>query len=237
MTKGRTSAACHLAAVLVGAGALVACGSRSWLDVDDLADASTDESLPDVSRDERFEDDGGAGDSSGPDASFDGPMGCNYLTCAGGCCLPSGKCTAPDDSMCGLHGEACEICQADENCKGACVKMIAGGNCNASNCRGCCWGNGYWCSSGVHGIACGQRGGPCSSCIPTQGTGYCSPLDGGGGVCIDAAPPCSPNTCAGCCTRDGICAVGTQAFACGTGGDDCNDCVFMGKQCVAGTCK
>lgn len=218
---------------------LYGCGSRSWLGFDDGSGSDdappSDSSLGDALAD-GSEDGGDDGDVM-LDAGLDSiPLGCGILTCANGCCAKDGACSPPN--TCGSYGEACETCAADEICKGGvCFRVIEGGYCNPSNCAGCCWWNGTACASGIHARACGRNGEACVLCIPSQGTAHCEALPEGGGHCTHAPPPCSGLTCKGCCTKTGICAVGAQDFACGTGGAACEDCAFVGSQCSGGTCK
>jgi hypothetical protein len=53
---------------------------------------------------------------------------------------------------------------------------------------------------------------------------------------IDAAPPCDPTHCGGCCTATGFCAGGGAQTTCGTGAEACQDCSKSGQSCVQGKC-
>ncbi len=217
------------------------CGSRTGLYLNDVSDASDDGTILDgAARDASQETDAALDAEGGVDAEPDViPTGCGFDTCST-CCLPDGGCFQgpqdPDHQVCGGFGEPCETCPKGYFCKSQSCLINTDGPCNPSNCDGCCYGNDY-CSSGRHDNACGHGGLPCSLCKPKLGSAHCELLDGGGGVCSDAGPPCSPQTCAGCCTTDGVCAVGTQPFACGSGGQGCTNCVFFGMQCVTGACR
>ncbi|MFT3710368.1 MAG: hypothetical protein QM817_22320 [Archangium sp.] len=62
---------------------------------------------------------------------------------------------------------------------------------------------------------------------------------GGGGATgggSSAPPPCSALTCAGCCTFDGRCELGTSDIACGAGGLSCASCNGS-DSCQMGTCQ
>ena len=59
---------------------------------------------------------------------------------------------------------------------------------------------------------------------------------GGSGGGSGAPPPCSAVTCAGCCTFDGRCELGTSDVACGIGGLVCASCNGS-DACQAGQCK
>ncbi|HEY5146170.1 MAG TPA: hypothetical protein VII82_05360 [Polyangiaceae bacterium] len=113
---------------------------------------------------------------------------CTPANCAG-CCLvgsvASGKIvsTLPQcydgtqDAFCGSGAGLCERCSpvmngghcvADAPSGGHCEEV---GQCNASNCAGCCLGN--VCAEGQQNIACGIRGAACQDCSD-------------GGLCIGA---------------------------------------------------
>jgi hypothetical protein len=53
----------------------------------------------------------------------------------------------------------------------------------------------------------------------------------------DAAPPCNPTHCGGCCNSDGFCAGGGSQTTCGTGAEACQDCSQSGQSCVQGKCS
>jgi len=46
--------------------------------------------------------------------------------------------------------------------------------------------------------------------------------------------PCTANTCEGCCTSGGVCALGTASAACGSAGAECKNC--LGELCFDGAC-
>lgn len=54
---------------------------------------------------------------------------------------------------------------------------------------------------------------------------------------IDGAPPCSPDTCGGCCNSTGFCAGGGSQATCGMGGARCQDCRSTGQSCAQGVCS
>ncbi len=221
------------------------CGSRTGLYLHEINDASEDGTILDgTAADGSQEAHAGVDGEGGVDAEPDvTPAGCGFATCPKSCCVPDGGCyQGPADVdagwVCGGYGEPCEVCPKEDICKGATCYYPTGGPCNSANCDGCCFGDSdEYCASGRHDNACGHGGEPCLRCNPAQASGHCELLDGGGGVCSDAGPPCGPETCAGCCTTDGVCAVGTQPFACGSGGQGCTNCVFFGMQCVTGACQ
>jgi hypothetical protein len=49
------------------------------------------------------------------------------------------------------------------------------------------------------------------------------------------APACSPGSCEGCCDG-GVCRLGMDDAACGTGGEACRDCAGGGGRCVESAC-
>jgi hypothetical protein len=57
------------------------------------------------------------------------------------------------------------------------------------------------------------------------------------GPTIDAAPPCGPDTCGGCCNSTGFCAGGGSQATCGMGGARCQDCRSTGQSCDQGVCS
>jgi len=54
---------------------------------------------------------------------------------------------------------------------------------------------------------------------------------------VEAAPPCGPSSCGGCCNANGFCAGGESTTTCGTGGEACQDCGNSGQSCSQGTCS
>lgn len=188
-----------------------------------------------------------AGTDTGADVSADTPVPvCGPATCgppeAGvGCCW-KGECVPyldyPMRNLCGNQGEPCEECTgkyAYDGGGGGCWFGTCGyqqPNCGPANCDGCC--SGWLCAVGTFGVACGSGGQPCSRCYEAEGTGRCVAQPDGGGHC-ENKPPCSPKTCSGCCYGD-VCAAGNQDFACGAGGNTCQDCVFLAQKCASGKC-
>jgi hypothetical protein len=171
----------------------------------------------------------------GPDASFDapplpavcGPANCN------GCCQGDVCVTNISVQACGWGGQACFACAADEICRGSCARPQL--NCGPTNCDGCCGGSNICFSPGVGNIACGSGGGPCSRCVPTEGTGQCiaNPNGKGGGTC--STTTCGPGTCTGCCSN-GVCVDGSTASSCGGGGATCQACAAGAVCSSIGTC-
>ena len=53
---------------------------------------------------------------------------------------------------------------------------------------------------------------------------------------VDAAPPCGPLNCGGCCNANGFCAGGESTATCGTGAEACQDCASKGQTCAEGKC-
>src|SRR5450755_375946 len=53
---------------------------------------------------------------------------------------------------------------------------------------------------------------------------------------VDAAPPCGPTTCGGCCNANGFCAGGESTTTCGAGAEACQDCASKGQTCSEGKC-
>lgn len=226
--------------VLLGTGA---CG-RSSLDYDDdygaRADATSDDVTTDSGRDGA--EDARPEDGETRDVADEIAVVCGPASCTSGCCL-KGECIPPlqqtSRHLCGNHGETCEECTGEfspdggTGCRFGATCVREQPQCGPANCNGCCLTTSI-CTSGIHGSACGRGGQPCSRCIPTEGTGTCVAQPNGGGLCQDN-PPCSVATCTGCCWGD-ICATGTQAFACGTKGQQCLNCVLIGQQCTSGLC-
>ncbi|MBE2251935.1 MAG: hypothetical protein IAE78_20540 [Myxococcus sp.] len=108
-------------------------------------------------------------------------------------------------------------------------------SCTAGTCAGCCDQDGA-CQSGGSAFSCGRGGDRCRACNSRE---VCT-----SGACVPARAACGPGTCAGCCTADGFCMVGTQPLACGRNAGPCDRCDFefecLQNQCVkpcnASTC-
>jgi hypothetical protein len=234
MNRARTSWV--LFAPPLASGALWAC-SRTALDDDvspsfdgAVVDTSLPDGTPDGSGSDAVNDNNSDTMDGVSDVKFDVVLTCT-ATCAF-CCDSTGTCQQESATTCGGHGEACQDCTkkgAGWGCKSEVCLDLTGPSCSPTNCSdGCCFGS--YCSSGTLSGACGTNGQPCDTCNTMKGD-YCAPTDGGG-VC-SSGPPCGPMTCAGCCYGD-VCSVGTQDFACGTGGATCFDCLFMGEHCTTG---
>lgn len=215
------------------AASLAGCG-RSDLDAfDGVVDATEPEG--EAGHSDASVKDAVSDDSTPIDGSIDVVVACGVQNC-GGCCSLDGAChMGPNndgDEFCGAHGEPCEKCDVDagfHGCKsGTCLRF--GQPCSPTNCSGCCFGG--ICASGSHDNACGAKGEACALCAPDKGE-TCTALPDGGGTC--GAAVCSAKTCSGCCLGN-VCAVGSQDFACGAGGAECQDCVFFGKSCKAHQC-
>ncbi len=159
---------------------------------------------------------GGAGGGSG------GGTGGGTATC--GCTTVVG--CQPGDSpfACGDDGGTCAQCGMGQQCvAGACVTAA----CGPGTCTGCC-GMGFCVTpSQQNRFACGTGGAMCNQC-------------GMGEVCASgtcgAPPPCDATTCPmGCCTAQGMCAMGTSNNNCGAGGNSCSAC-GLGTRCQNATC-
>jgi hypothetical protein len=101
------------------------------------------------------------------------------------------------------------------------------GPCGASNCVGCCDGNGR-CQLGDSAQACGFGGGTCNVCNPTQACngGTCGQPHGDGGPARDGG--CGVLNCNGCCDAHGTCQSGIDNAACGNFGGNCLPCIDGG---------
>lgn len=141
-----------------------------------------------------------------------GPQTCN------GCCRNNSCVSPPTNQACGLLGNACATCGANQNCIGG--QCQTNPTCGPQNCNGCCIGN--ICAVGSQDTACGTGGGQCTNCA---GQGQ---VCGGNGTCTQ--PACGPSNCAGCCAGN-TCVVGFQDSACGQGGAQCTDCAANGQVC------
>jgi hypothetical protein len=110
-----------------------------------------------------------------------------------------------------------------------------GATCGPDNCAGCCDESGA-CLSGSALTACGQGGGACLDCA-TAGFDYCDPTLL---ACVKDLPKCDVTTCPnGCCTTVGgtqACVSGASDQACGSGGQQCEDCKQTGEVCSGGKC-
>jgi hypothetical protein len=157
----------------------------------------------------------------------DGQAGC---TDCKGCCY-EGACLAGDStSTCGTDGEVCKECPPDHYCsKGICTKNPT--QCDASNCNGCCSGDGFCIPFNLQSNdACGKGGEVCNTCSSST---TCKQ-----GSCI-YDQPCFSYCSQGCCTQQGQCLDYTQQSpqSCGDEGAVCTACdpnlSCLGGQCVA----
>src|SRR5579863_6467000 len=99
-------------------------------------------------------------------------------------------------------------------------------------------GNGPNNSSSGAPRGAGSSGGTSASSSGVQSSD--GAVEAGDGA-VDARPgsggqmaPCSA-TCPGCCDVSGDCNAGRLNSACGTNGQTCNDCTYMGRVCTSGT--
>lgn len=203
--------------VAIPAILLAACGGRSDLD---------------------FGEDGGgvdggpeSGVETGPDAPHDVVYdhvndinGCNPGTC-GGCCDEVGNCrTGLESTACGIGGYACVDCASfNATCNATTHQCGSGTKCGPATCpNGCCDGDA--CVEGTSDWACGTGGQACATC-PSD-----SKCDPGIKQCV-TSQNCGPWNCSGCCDAYGQCNWGGDAWACGWGGNACEDCSSMGMGC------
>lgn len=114
----------------------------------------------------------------------------------------------------------------------ACGDDTSSSICGPDNCPGCCDPNNGLCQAGNHYLSCGTNGNICLAC--TAGTECNATL----GRCEASTQVCTPATCAGgCCTSTGQCQTpGNLNYACGTGGQLCQNCTGS-QQCVNGSCS
>jgi hypothetical protein len=154
-----------------------------------------------------------------------GPQNC------GGCCNAAGQCvTGTDTGACGKQGERCTSCGTTQECVAdgqPNARTCQQRTCGPSNCTGCCVGN--QCVDNTTPTACGRNGEACKTCVTTE---ICSTA----GTCVDGGD-CNPGNCATGCCVGAICAVGTQNTACGTDGDQCQNCAGQGLICDARICQ
>lgn len=213
-----------VALALLGIGVTVA-GCDGVLGIQVLDDpASTDASSADADTDSS---DAwtGIGDAQSADAadSTDALAACGPLSCAGGCCDPTGRCipaSMQGVATCGTGGLACGACQAGESCSGGAC------SCGGTACTGCCDAHGN-CLTQETNTACGAAGTACVQCASGQECG-------GQRQCVCDATSCPD----GCCTTAGTCEhYSAQSMtSCGTGGALCSACV-TGTTCNnAGEC-
>jgi hypothetical protein len=99
--------------------------------------------------------------------------------------------------------------------------------CYAAVCpTGCCTSEGL-CIAPSTSAACGYAGVGCTAC-PAGSS--CE-----GGACVTMVADCGPSNCAGCCEGPSLCARGTDAIACGQGGEQCSRCLGPGE--TTGRCS
>lgn len=149
---------------------------------------------------------------------------CNAATCPSGCCDGNSCVPGTSNASCGRGGQACVSCPSNGYCDPGLQQCVGTGSCSPSNCSGCCdqWGN---CNWGGDSWACGMGGVICSDC-------------GMSGLICDMQTytctnpgSCGPDNCPGCCDSWGYCNWGGDDWACGWGGQYCNDCWSMGMSC------
>jgi hypothetical protein len=157
---------------------------------------------------------------------------CGPNNCAG-CCIGDQCLLGTDQTACGQAGAQCTNCAANS---GKCTPgSFAGGvciasSCNASNCSGCCDGNGQ-CQGGFAQAACGAKGQSCFDCSRIKGSCI-------GQQCNPPPPPiCGPFNCPGCCDSAGTCQVGVFDNQCGSRGASCFSCQQLGQKCLNQQCS
>jgi hypothetical protein len=168
--------------------------------------------------------------ASGLGGACGGKQTCNQLNCRG-CCMGIVCVDGMTDSACGSNGDDCKACASGESCQ---IVYPWGGACEAppfcsANCFGCCQDS--QCMTGDSDTVCGGNTSACQDC--TRFGAHCGMGLNGHKCVINSG--CTAQSCAGCCYGD-VCAVGTQAVACGVMGAACVDCSHTGQVCVAGSC-
>ncbi|MGA7124062.1 MAG: hypothetical protein WBY94_28425 [Polyangiaceae bacterium] len=165
---------------------------------------------------------------------------CNFQTCPNGCCDQSGNCRpGTAATLCGTFGNFCQDCtQSNDYCTDQQCQFFApdAGICNSQTCpSGCCDQLGT-CRPGSGATLCGGFGQFCQDC--TQSNNYCTDQQ-----CQFFAPDaatCDSQTCPfGCCDPLGNCQPGSLSSACGSNGNECQNCSsqFMGSQCLNQNCQ
>jgi hypothetical protein len=159
-----------------------------------------------------------------------GPWNCD------GCCDPWGTCSwGGSDWACGVKGQACQDCSAYGGyCDPMSLTCSVPVACGPGNCYGCCDPYSNECRTGWDSWACGTSGQVCQNCND-PGT-QCVGTSSGGGLCVSTNPTCGPNNCKGCCECDGTsggckCLDGYDSYACGSGGQVCQDCNLGAAMC------
>ncbi len=150
--------------------------------------------------------------------------GCGPGDCPTGCCDQYYQCHTGDDALaCGGGGSFCGVCSNSGTCSSNTCTL---GTCNGSNCSGCCDDFGV-CHTTTDLQHCGADGSHCASCP----SGY---------ACQDSqcvsAPPCTSQSCNGCCDEKGNCSPGTLNADCGKNGDTCAVCSGL-TQCLQQSCQ
>jgi hypothetical protein len=172
--------------------------------------------------------DGGVTFDGGPDGGDDGGDAgrCNAQTCPSGCCDANDQCQGGNSyTSCGNNGAACTNCQAlgfqvcDPQRK-ACANQPQ--VCDARTCPTGCCDNGR-CFSGADQNECGNFGQQCQHCA-AQGQ-QCQ-----GQVCR-LPTQCGPSSCPGCCEGN-VCVPGFAPNACGSRGQQCQNCTQFNETCV-----
>jgi hypothetical protein len=155
--------------------------------------------------------------------------------CTPRCQLESGYVCQGTPSVC-LEVCGSLPCGPGQRCEeGVCL-------CDQYSCfLGCCRGG--LCLQGDALDACGLGGGLCVSCDDRSDScsdnGLCrcgaSPPCHEGQHCVEGQCECGPHSCPlGCCDDGRLCREGNLDEACGSGGNDCNDC--EGDGCEQGRC-
>ena len=194
---------------------LTACGARSTMELSEYDDAGTEggfDAKADVLGDVIYD-------------HVNDINGCNPDTC-GGCCDDEGDCrTGVEVSACGIGGYACVNCSSfNATCNASNHQCGATQACGPATCpNGCCDDKGT-CVSGTNDSACGTGGQACSWCPPDSA---CDPYYQ---QCV-GMQECGPWNCSGCCDYYGSCNWGGESWACGVGGNYCQDCSSMGLSC------
>lgn len=159
---------------------------------------------------------------------------CNAQTCPNGCCQGNQCVAGTTQGACGVFGQACGQCAANERCDavpglgGQCVQVTT--PCDGQSCPNGCCRNGV-CEQGTSDQLCGTGGTTCAAC----GNGFSCVAQGvGGGGRCEVIRVCDGATCPnGCCTAQRSCVTpGDTSSACGGGGETCEVC-GNGTSCQA----
>ena len=150
-----------------------------------------------------------------------GPQNCK------GCCFGDQCVPGLDNTACGSVGQQCSNCAAQMS---TCLPDGTGGGvckpstgCNSQSCAGGCCDQGGQCNRGITDTQCGANGIACQNCARFGETcrfQSCEPQMG-----------CTPQNCPGGCCQGNVCVGGGSNNACGTGGNQCKDCMGGGLVC------